>query len=318
MHKRDGIDTSRRFRAFPDSIDPRFRSGHRFGDDFSGRVESVPEHRTTAPEPINPVTTVHRTRRNHHSPVVLVSIRRQGFPAAPTAETAESNMPAKCPGPLFLELHGVSAVHAYFFNCDSSSPGSRRDAAPGIHPPTQRVELIRVSTDHQMPHPPSRQQAGVLSAANLARRTTRCTPVSQIRAESPSAVRREHQFIARPLSSTPDQCRSKICAASPAAVCIHCQKPAGWGAEENQMDEGAEHSRRTCARVDRRHVGGRLRTGARAWPRTRTRDPDRVPRLDGRLLFTPRTRAVRGGLRHLVHRTPLAVLEPGSVADIAR
>jgi FAD/FMN-containing dehydrogenase len=46
---------------------------------------------------------------------------------------------------------------------------------------------------------------------------------------------------------------------------------------------------------------------------------DRVPHLDGRLLTgAADLAAFEDDFGHLVHRTPLAVLEPGSVADVAR
>lgn len=45
---------------------------------------------------------------------------------------------------------------------------------------------------------------------------------------------------------------------------------------------------------------------------------DGLPHLDGRLLFDPADLApFEDDYGHLVHRTPLAVLEPGSVADVA-
>ncbi len=45
---------------------------------------------------------------------------------------------------------------------------------------------------------------------------------------------------------------------------------------------------------------------------------DGLPRLDGRLLFDPADLApFEDDFGHIVHRTPLAVLEPGSVADVA-
>jgi FAD/FMN-containing dehydrogenase len=45
---------------------------------------------------------------------------------------------------------------------------------------------------------------------------------------------------------------------------------------------------------------------------------DRVPHLDGRLLFDPVDLSrFEDDFGHLIHRAPLAVLEPGSVADVA-
>ena len=63
-------------------------------------------------------------------------------------------------------------------------------------------------------------------------------------------------------------------------------------------------------------------SAGRAWaaegPGTGRGAFDPVPRLDGRLLFDPADLApFENDYGHLVHRTPTAVLEPGSVADIA-
>jgi len=154
---------------------------------------------------------------------------------------------------------------------------------------------------------------------NLARRTTRCTPVSQSGPKSLPAVRREHQFIARPLAQHLINVGSKICAPRPAAVWYSLSEACGMGAEENQMDEGAEHSRRTFVRAV---TVGTLAAGFEPahgpGPRRGLGRPRRVPRLGRTSAVRPRgPRAVRGDFGHLVHRTPLAVLEPGSVADIA-
>lgn len=55
---------------------------------------------------------------------------------------------------------------------------------------------------------------------------------------------------------------------------------------------------------------------SRAWASAGT-GPDHLPRLDGRLLFDPADLAAfEDDFGHLVHRAPLAVLEPGSVADV--
>lgn len=54
-----------------------------------------------------------------------------------------------------------------------------------------------------------------------------------------------------------------------------------------------------------------------AWASTST-GLDHLPHLDGRLLFDPADlTAFEDDFGHLVHRAPLAVLEPGSVADVA-
>lgn len=87
------------------------------------------------------------------------------------------------------------------------------------------------------------------------------------------------------------------------------------------MDSGRGLSRRFFVRA----LGaGALVTAfdgtARAWAATGAGDGglDGVPHLDGRLLFDPADLApFADDYGHLVHRTPLAVLEPGSVADVA-
>jgi len=57
----------------------------------------------------------------------------------------------------------------------------------------------------------------------------------------------------------------------------------------------------------------------RAWAVSGDGSFDTVPHLDGRLLFDPKDLApFEQDFGHIVHRTPAAVLEPGSVADIAR
>lgn len=56
---------------------------------------------------------------------------------------------------------------------------------------------------------------------------------------------------------------------------------------------------------------------SRAWASAGT-GLDHLPHLDGRLLFDPADlTAFEDDFGHLVHRAPLAVLEPGSVADVA-
>jgi len=89
------------------------------------------------------------------------------------------------------------------------------------------------------------------------------------------------------------------------------------------MDTGAGPSRRSFLRA----VGvgtGALVAGfdnaSRTWASadSGTAALDEVPRLDGRLLFDcADPSAFADDFGHIVHRTPKAVLEPGSVADIA-
>lgn len=56
----------------------------------------------------------------------------------------------------------------------------------------------------------------------------------------------------------------------------------------------------------------------RAWAVSGDDSFDTVPHLDGRLLFDPKDLApFEEDFGHIVHRTPAAVLDPGSVADIA-
>ena len=89
---------------------------------------------------------------------------------------------------------------------------------------------------------------------------------------------------------------------------------------ENGRDGGL--SRRGFVRAGAAGVGALVVVGfdpvGRAWATQRGGTFDRVPHLDGRLLFDAADLApFEDDFGHLVHRTPAAVLEPGSVADIA-
>jgi len=89
------------------------------------------------------------------------------------------------------------------------------------------------------------------------------------------------------------------------------------------MDTGAGPSRRSFVRalgVGAGVVVAGFDGASRAWAAAGSgaADLDKVPGLDGRLLFdSADLSAFADDFGHIVHRTPRAVLEPGSVADIA-
>lgn len=89
------------------------------------------------------------------------------------------------------------------------------------------------------------------------------------------------------------------------------------------MDTGASLSRRSFVRAFSVGAGVLVAgfdsvSGAWATAASGTAGLDGVPRLDGRLLFDPADLApFEDDFGHIVHRVPTAVLEPGSVGDVA-
>jgi FAD/FMN-containing dehydrogenase len=87
------------------------------------------------------------------------------------------------------------------------------------------------------------------------------------------------------------------------------------------MDVGEGFGRRSFVRaatLGTLVIGFDAASGAWASSASGGAGPDRVPSLDGRLLLDPADLApYEDDFGHLIHRTPRAVLQPGSVADIA-